>query len=331
VNHFAIVTVVKNDLIGLKKTRASLEGQKFALWTHIIVDGASTDGTPQYLQSLPGDNTVFISEPDSGIYDAMNKGWRLAKDQSFVLFLNARDEMASPDSLYQANIALVEKSSSDWGCTTHEEIDQDGTGWVCKLVSPPSIANQLYAFGYRSHQGVIMRKSFIEHLGGFDERYHLAADWDLIVRAMRTTKPIIWIYPLARFELGGISSSLILEAHQELIQLRKKYLKWTPGMYFWEFVWRRMVLSPLRLNEEPFKIKNRSFFTYQILVMARIQRVCNILSVIYFRLRELSVFSIIRVFNLLKKSVRKILCSVRQKIFKAMLRGLGLNSYDIGK
>ncbi len=222
--YFSIVTVVKNDLAGLKKTRKSLEDQKYRKWTHIIIDDSSTDGTLKYIKRLPKDNTVYISEPDSGIYDAMNKGWKIANPESFIIYLNARDIFTAPTSLTEAHKAFKAAPGSNWGCTTHEEIQQDGEGWVCKLVSPPSIPNQLYAYGYRSHQAVIMKAKFIKGLGGFNEKYKIAADWELIVKALRAEYPITWQHSLGRFELGGASSSRLLEAHMELKDIRSKIL-----------------------------------------------------------------------------------------------------------
>ena len=222
--NFSVVTVVLNDFEGLNKSRLSLETQKYKNWTHIIIDGNSKGETLKYLKALPKKNTIFISDIDSGIYDAMNKAWKIADPESFVFYLNARDVFTDANSLAEAQKVLNANPNSNWGCTTHEEIEQNSERWVCKLVSPPSIPNQLYAFGYRSHQAVTMKAKFIERIGGFDESYKLAADWDLIVRALLAEKPITWTYPLARFELGGASSSRLLEAHMELRTLRFKYL-----------------------------------------------------------------------------------------------------------
>lgn len=244
-HHFAVVTVVRNDLTGLKKTRASLESETYKKWTHIIVDGGSTDGTLEYLKSLSDENTLYISEPDSGIYDAMNKAWRMAHPDSFVYFLNARDCFADELSLSMANQGLNFESDPVWGCTTHEEIAEDGYGWVCKLVSPPSVPNQLYAFGYRSHQAVVMRASLIEKLGGFNEKYRIAADWDLIARALFETTPTTWVHPLGRFELGGMSSSRLLEAHMELREIRKIYLWKKFSDKFLDDVWCAIFLRAL--------------------------------------------------------------------------------------
>ena len=241
-NHFSIVTVVKNDLLGLKRSRASLEMQSYKKWTHIIIDGGSTDGTLAYLKKLPLSNTTYVSEPDDGIYNAMNKAWKMANPNSFVFYLNARDELADKNSLTYANRALKGSPNSNWGCTTHEESFEDGSGWVCKLVGPPSVQNQLYAFGYRSHQAVVMKKSFIETLVGFDESFKIAADWDLIARAIQTEDPVVWNYPIAKFELGGMSSNRLLEAHFELRELRKRYLFLSLKQKFYDQLWSAIYL-----------------------------------------------------------------------------------------
>jgi len=240
--HFSVVTVVRNDLDGLIKTRDSLEKQEYTNWLHVIVDGNSTDGTKNYLRSLPEINTLYVSEHDSGIYSAMNKGWKMAASGSFVFYLNARDVFASNQSLKFCAEAMISNSEKSWGCTTHEEVNEDGTGWVSKLVSPPSIPNQLYAFGYRSHQAVVMRKEFINSLGGFDETFLIAADWDLIVKAMLKENPLIWTFPLARFEVGGFSTKKILEAHEELYKLRKIYLLRDSSSYAFDYLWRSLYL-----------------------------------------------------------------------------------------
>ena len=235
--HFSVVTVVKNDLLGLKKTRSSLETQKYHNWTHIIIHGGSKKETIQYIRSLSSVNTIWISETDSGIYSAMNKAWKLAPPESYVYYLNARDIFVGDKSLYEAARALKAENYPLWGCSTHEEIGEDSEGWVCKLVSPPSIQNQLYAFGYRSHQAVVMKSKLIADLGGFDESYQIASDWDLIVKALMSSEPAIWVRPLGRFELGGKSQGNLLIAHLELMQIRKKVLPQTIKQKFFDSIW----------------------------------------------------------------------------------------------
>ena len=85
----SIVTVCLNDLQGLKKTALSLENQTCRDFEWIVVDGGSEDGTREYLQDNPLVNR-FVSEPDSGIYDAMNKGINLV-GKEYKLSLNTKN------------------------------------------------------------------------------------------------------------------------------------------------------------------------------------------------------------------------------------------------
>jgi|694.fasta_scaffold27296_4 glycosyltransferase involved in cell wall biosynthesis len=240
--HFSIVTVVKNDLYGLLRTRASLENQSYQNWTHIVVDGLSHDGTREYIKTFPPENSVVTSESDSGIYQAMNKSLLMVPVKSYVIFLNARDVLVDNRALCEAAKALEANGFPLWGCTTHEEISESGAGWICKLVSVPSIPNQLYAFGYRSHQAVVMKASFLKDLGGFDERFKYAADWDLIAKALSKSLPCTWKYPLARFELGGFSSQNLLNAHMELREIRKSHLIKNLRQRFLDDLWCSLYL-----------------------------------------------------------------------------------------
>lgn len=243
--HISVVTVVSNDLNGLRKSRLSLEHQTFSHWTHVVVDSGIDGKTLDFLQNLPMAGTKWISEPDLGIYNAMNKAVLMVEQESYVFFLNAGDIFASKESLATAAEVLKASNQPNWGCTTHEEIASDGEGWICKLVSKPSITNQLYATGYRSHQGVIMKNSLILSLGCFDEKYKVAADWDLIVKAIMAETPVTWNAPLARFETGGFSTQRILLAHEELFQLRKKYLLEKVSDHVYDYIWRSLFLYPI--------------------------------------------------------------------------------------
>ena len=87
---FSIITVVLNDIFGLKKTMDSLWSQDTNDYEWIVIDGGSNDGTFEYLSEIPQQRLKWISENDTGIYDAMNKGIKLCQS-NYVLFLNAGD------------------------------------------------------------------------------------------------------------------------------------------------------------------------------------------------------------------------------------------------
>src|SRR5690606_1825584 len=90
-----LITVTKDNLFGLQVTAQSIQAQSEKDYEWIVIDGASTDGTQDYLQSAPA---AWISETDRGIYDAMNKGIERATGR-YVLFLNAGDMLSDPDIL----------------------------------------------------------------------------------------------------------------------------------------------------------------------------------------------------------------------------------------
>lgn len=84
---FSIITVTRNSLQSLTRTLESVDQQTFQDYEHIVIDGASTDGTPDYLQgfAVTHPRMHFISEPDQGIYDAINKGIQMAKGEIIAL------------------------------------------------------------------------------------------------------------------------------------------------------------------------------------------------------------------------------------------------------
>lgn len=103
---FSIVTVVFNDLEGLKSTRKSLISQNFKDFEWIVVDGCSSDGTVNFLSQLKSDTVKWISEKDTGIYDAMNKSLKLC-EAYYVLFLNAGDFFSGPSMLEKISSRLL--------------------------------------------------------------------------------------------------------------------------------------------------------------------------------------------------------------------------------
>jgi glycosyltransferase involved in cell wall biosynthesis len=329
---FSVVTVVKNDLRGLKKTRKCLENQKYSNWHHIIVDGNSSTLTKNYLKSLPKSNTTYISEEDTGIYHAMNKGWKMASANSYVYFLNAKDVFASENSLQDAVTVLRSSNFPQWGCATHEEVNPDGSGWVCKLVSQPSIENQLYAFGYRSHQAVLMKQELIMSLGGFDTRFKIAADWDLIARAIKISTPVVWKESLGRFELGGYSSGRLLEAHRELRILRRRFLGRNIRIMILDEIWSMIFLKSLG---------------YTNLIMRQTSRFKLLMNFkVSLNLRKALVYNsnkLLRIFGLeivshnrrklkkgyrLKHSLNKFKFVIRQKVIEFILKKLNIIKYS---
>src|SRR5690606_13146785 len=99
---FSIVTINWNNLSGLQDTYKSLSSQTYRNFRWIVVDGASTDGAAEWLQTLDDPQAEITSEPDKGLYDAMEKGRaRAVETPGYTLFMNSGDCFADPHVLEQ--------------------------------------------------------------------------------------------------------------------------------------------------------------------------------------------------------------------------------------
>jgi putative colanic acid biosynthesis glycosyltransferase len=107
---FSIVTVVRNDRDGFAATAASIHRLTGVRWDWIVIDGASTDGTVECIRALATDPAHWVSEPDRGVYDAMNKGLHAATCD-YVVFMNAGDEFRDAASLAHVRDAIVATGS----------------------------------------------------------------------------------------------------------------------------------------------------------------------------------------------------------------------------
>lgn len=103
---FSIVTVVRNDIKGIKITRDSIEEQTFKSFEWVVIDGNSIDGTKEYISNLNLKYLKFVSEIDKGIYDAMNKGILLSNNM-YVIFLNAGDTFYNSHTLLSVSDSLA--------------------------------------------------------------------------------------------------------------------------------------------------------------------------------------------------------------------------------
>lgn len=145
---------------------------------HIIQDGASTDGTVKFIQDLIADapRTRLISEPDQGLYDAMNRGVKAARGE-YVLFLNSDDSLAADDVLNRAAERLTAtRPDYLFGSTLHRSAD--GGEKMEKRMSVKAILQRMPF----CHNSVFLRRDVFQELGGHDTQFRIAADYDLMLR-----------------------------------------------------------------------------------------------------------------------------------------------------
>ncbi len=179
----SIVTVVRNDAAGLAATLRSVSEQHPRGVEHIIIDGASTDETVQVLdRARATDSTRVVSEPDTGIYNAMNKGLVLSRG-AYVQYLNAGDVFRSPHELSWVAERLSE-GPCEWLRTQVRFIDEAGR--QTRPLGATRI-NRNFWWGWQTtlHQGAFMTRELLTDLGGFNESFRVIGDYDLMRRAVQ--------------------------------------------------------------------------------------------------------------------------------------------------
>jgi glycosyltransferase involved in cell wall biosynthesis len=200
-----VVSVTRNDRPGIARTIASVRQQSDVHVQHIVVDGASTDGTAEWLaqQAWPAQDT-FISEPDSGIYDGMNKGAALAEGE-LIVFLNGGDRFPSADI---ASMVAADYAQQHWrwayGITVLES--PDGTVSRIHQMAPFSKVRLGLGLSAVPHQAMWMQTALFRELGGFRLASGLSADMDLCWRAAHIAEPRLLPSILASAAEGGVSA-----------------------------------------------------------------------------------------------------------------------------
>lgn len=186
----SVVTATYNARNPLEFTVSSVKNQTLAC-EHIVVDGGSSDGTADFLATQP---VKFVSEPDRGIADAMNKGIAMATGD-YILALHAGDTFLDVDSAAQATAFL-----------THDMASFDVVaGNRIMPAGPFSLKTEF--FMTVPHQGLFVRRELFNELGVYDPSYKIAMDYEFILRAMRAGKAMRWVRkPLTYMDDTGISS-----------------------------------------------------------------------------------------------------------------------------
>ncbi|WP_236175652.1 glycosyltransferase family 2 protein [Pseudomonas pseudonitroreducens] len=196
---FTIVTVTFNAEALLQQTIDSVLGQKFKDFEFIVVDGASSDGTVEIIKRNAHGITHWISEPDSGIYDAMNKGIDLASGQ-WVNFMNAGDTFASDDVLSCMAANATEKDDVLFGDRYYVK---DGRKEL-QLAKPVETIFERMPFG---HQSTFVRCEVLQGYK-FNQTYKYAADYNLLMSLYLKGHGFKYInVPVCEFLAGGQSES----------------------------------------------------------------------------------------------------------------------------
>lgn len=205
---FSVITVCFNAASTIGDTLASVAGQDWADFEHIVVDGASTDGTMAAVEAHRHGRLQSVSEPDGGIYDAMNKGLSLATGD-YVQFLNADDFLMRPDALSLV-AARIAESGADCVFADTRFVVGAAARRAARFYSARRFRRWWLRIGAMPpHPSSFVRRDLMLRLGGFDTSYRLAADFDLIARALIRADASWTALPCAivAFRAGGASTA----------------------------------------------------------------------------------------------------------------------------
>lgn len=230
---FSVITVCRNAGGVLGATMESVRRQSCRDYEYIIVDGASTDATADIVRSFGDLVTTYVSEPDKGIYDAMNKGIRLARGQ-WIYFLNANDFLADPQVLEHAAAKLGSRPDAmlAYGDVYYR------TGGSSALYRFDWLSRWNLCFEHLCHQAVFARRSLFERIGAFDERYKINADYDWLLRAFHAGIDTHYLkFPVASYDTAGLSSRNLEFVVAERRLVRQRHRSPLTGLPF-EWIYR---------------------------------------------------------------------------------------------
>jgi len=209
---FSIITVTRHNLKGLKQTGESVAAQSCRDFEWIVIDGASADGSVQWLETS---KAKWISEPDNGIYDAMNKGIEMAQGD-FLIFMNAGDVFAANEILERIKDRLFAKAEMP-GFVYGDSLEAaDGLA-----VAKPARECAKIKLGMPTHhQAMFYQRNAVGDLR-YDTNYRIAADYKFTAQLLQKTGDTLYLgFPVCVFDSGGVSQQRVLQGRNEMFKIR---------------------------------------------------------------------------------------------------------------
>ena len=216
----SIVTINRNNAVSLEKTMRSVAGQTLKEFEYIVVDGASTDGSVKIIQKLEPEfaHLKWVSERDTGIYNAMNKGLRMATGD-YIQILNSADCLAAPEVTERMLEALESAGCPSIFYGNMVKCFPDGRQVVDKGFAGQDITLLGMFTGTLNHDPAYLRRDLIERYGYYDESLRIVSDWKWYLQAiiLGGEKPYYVDMNVTLFDMTGIS-----ETNKELDQAERK-------------------------------------------------------------------------------------------------------------
>lgn len=238
-----IITINRNNASGLEETMQSVLSQTRTDFEYVVVDGASTDDSVSVIKRLApafGDRLKWISEPDKGIYNAMNKGIGMATGE-YIQVLNSGDGLVSPE-VVEKMYAALEKAGHPSILYGNMLKDYPG-GRVVRDVGFEGRELTMLDFyvGTLNHSPAYIRRSLFDKYGLYDESLKIVSDWKwyLQVIVFQGEKPVYTDIDVTLFDMTGISETNTALTKAERTRVLKElvppavladYDAWTPSI-----------------------------------------------------------------------------------------------------
>lgn len=208
----SIVTVCLNSAETIENTINSVLSQDYREIEYIIVDGGSKDNTLDVINKYKNNIDQVVSEPDNGIYDAMNKGLRLATGE-IVGFLNSGDFYVSETVIGQI-VKSIQANNTDCCYGDLEYVAEKNLGETVRRWESPPYQEGLFEKGWHPpHPTFFAKKTVFDKYGGFDLNYDIGADYELMLRFLKKYGVKSCYIPnvLVRMRTGGKSNKNLLQ------------------------------------------------------------------------------------------------------------------------
>lgn len=222
-----VITVVYNNVDDIERTLLSVINQTYPHIEYVVIDGASTDGTTSIIRKYVDRIAQFVSEPDRGIYDAMNKGLALAAGD-YVLFMNSGDEIYSTDTVADV-FATAPGADIYYGETEMFDAQWQSLG-LRRHAIPERFHWKSFRYGMNiSHQAIYIRRSIA---GRYDAEYQLSADIDWVIRAAKAAGTIVNTKRIvAKYLVGGMSKKRHWQSLKERFRIFSKHYGLVPNIF----------------------------------------------------------------------------------------------------
>lgn len=179
----SIITINRNNAAGLQKTMQSVVSQTGDDFEYLVIDGASTDDSVSIIRQYAAQRPIFwVSEPDKGIYNAMNKGIRMATGD-YIMILNSGDYLAAPDVISRMDADLRQAGSPDIFYGNILKIWPDGhTLRDTQIAGTPTLLH--FYLGTLNPDGAYIRRTLFDQFGPFNEEFKICSDWAWFLKAI---------------------------------------------------------------------------------------------------------------------------------------------------